>query len=415
VRILIYTHAFAPMTGGVERIVLSLAEGLAQVRRTPGGPTLEVTVVTPAAACGMNDETFAFRIVRQPGLMQLVKLLLGADVIHLAGPALLPLVLARMFRRRVVVEHHGFQTICPNGQLLHEPSQTFCSGHFMAEKHLECLRCNAKLGLIASLRMWMLTFSRRSLCERISANVCPTAWLETVLRLPRSTTILHGLPSPARNAPPTKPVRPETFVFMGRLVGTKGVSVLLAASRKLRERGRSFRVAIIGDGPDRPKLEAQVKHSCLDGCVNFAGRLADAQVEETMAGATAVVVPSLSGEVFGMVAAESMLRGRLVIASDIGALREVVGAAGLTFPAGDEEQLARHMERALDDPELVGELGTLAQARALEAFSHDKMIDDHVRLLTTVLRSPLRPANMSSAFVGHDHALSESIRSKGLQ
>jgi hypothetical protein len=40
-----------------------------------------------------------------------------ANVVHLAGPALLPLLLARLFRKPVVVEHHGYQAICPNGSV----------------------------------------------------------------------------------------------------------------------------------------------------------------------------------------------------------------------------------------------------------------------------------------------------------
>lgn len=383
VKILIYTHAFAPETGGVERIVMSLAQGLSQLRAECGRPMPEVTVVTPTAARGMDDGALPFRVVRQPGLGQLVRLLLDADIVHLAGPALLPLVLARILRKRTVVEHHGFQTVCPNGQLLHEPSQTFCPGHFMAQRHLECLRCNAKLGMIASLRMWLLTFPRRHLCEQIAANVCPTAWLETVLRLPRSKTIAHGLPAKS-SLPIGERARPATFVFVGRLVGTKGVGVLLTAAQKLNDSGRIFQVVIIGDGPDRPTLEAQTRNTGLGDSVRFVGRLADDRMEELMASAAAVVMPSLAGEVFGLVAVESMLRGQLVIAADIGALGEVVGGAGLTFAAGDAGQLAECMRIVLDEPTLADELGEKARKHSLAVFTQNQMAEDHVVLFRHV-------------------------------
>jgi hypothetical protein len=58
-------------------------------------------------------------------------------------------------RKVVVVEHHSFQTICPNGQLLIEPEGTLCPG---------------TRGWLASNRLWLLTFVRRFLCSHASAS-----------------------------------------------------------------------------------------------------------------------------------------------------------------------------------------------------------------------------------------------------
>src|SRR5438094_904010 len=140
------------------------------------------------------DASLPFRVVRRPSLLELLRLIRAADVIHLAGPSFIPMLLGLFLRKPVVVEHHGFQTICPNGQLLYEPTQTPCPGHFMAGRHSECIRCNAQLGLLGSLKLWLLTFPRRWLCTRARSNIMPTEWLSTLLRLPRSTTIYHGLP-----------------------------------------------------------------------------------------------------------------------------------------------------------------------------------------------------------------------------
>ena len=385
VKILIYTHSFAPQIGGVQRIVMSLAEGLTRLCAENGRAAAEVTLATPTPARGMNDDALPFRVVRQPRMGELVRLLREADIVHLAGPALLPLALAWIMEKRVVVEHHGFQTVCPNGQLFHEPSQTPCSGHFMAERHLECLRCNAKRGTFASLSMWLLTFLRRRLCELASANISPTTWLATVLQLPRTTTILHGLRQRGRDEANREPARPANFVFVGRLVGTKGVEVLLAAAQKLRNQGHVFGVKIIGDGPDRRKLEAKASSSGLDGHVEFLGNLADERMDDVIAGATAVVMPSLAGEVFGLVASEAMLRGRPVIASDIGALREVVGEDGLLFTPGDDCGLTGHMGQLLASAARAAELGRKASRRAMELFSEDRMAEQHFSLYGGVL------------------------------
>ena len=91
-------------------------------------------------------------------------------------------------------------------------------------------------------------------------------------------------------------------------------------------------------------------------------------------------MPSLAGEVFGLVAAENMLRGKLLIVSNIGALAEVVGDTGLVFPAGDAAALALCMRRVLDDPSLAASLGSAARLRAMQMFNRDSMIQQHVSL-----------------------------------
>lgn len=125
VKVLIYSQAFPPQTGGVERIVMSLARGLARLVRGERGHPLEVTVATLTPAGEMDDSQLPFRVVRRPRLDRLVMLLQAADVVHLAGPALLPLFLGWLMRKRLVVEHHGFQTICPNGQLFMSRTRLF--------------------------------------------------------------------------------------------------------------------------------------------------------------------------------------------------------------------------------------------------------------------------------------------------
>jgi glycosyltransferase involved in cell wall biosynthesis len=376
VRILIHSQSFPPQTGGVERIVTALAEGLARLGPGGWGPAPEITVATSTPAGEMDDLQFPFRVIRRPRLDELVMLLWNADIIHLAGPALLPLFVGWLMQKRLVIEHHGFQTVCPNGQLFYEPEQAPCPGHFMAERHLECLRCNAKYGKIAAVKLWLLTFPRRRLCEMSPANVTPTDWLSTVLRLPRSQTIVHGVRI-TRQIPSPDLVDPATFVFVGRLVATKGVGVLLAAAQNLNNKGYIFRVRIIGDGPDREELQKKAASVGPRACVEFLGQLSDEGIERAIAGAVAVIMPSLAGEVFGLVAAENMLRGRPIIASDIGALREVVGDAGLFFPPGNDTVLMAHMEDLLLNVRKAERLGREALRRAARLFSESRMVDEH--------------------------------------
>lgn len=176
-------------------MVMSLAKGLAGWKQPDGTTSAEVIVATPVARGTFDDDSLPFHIVRQPTSLELVRHIRAAEIIHLAGPAFFPLLAALLLRKPVAVEHHGFQTICPNGQLLYEPTQQPCPGHFVAGRHGECLRCNRQSGRLRSFVMWFLTFPRRWLCTRVQRNIMPTNWLGTLLRLPRMTTIHHGLPT----------------------------------------------------------------------------------------------------------------------------------------------------------------------------------------------------------------------------
>jgi glycosyltransferase involved in cell wall biosynthesis len=95
-RVLIYSHFFAPRVGGVEAIVLSLALGLAELRESNGAPQFEITFVTQTMAGNYDDGALPFRTVRQPGLLCLWRLIRSSDVVHIAGPALAPLVMSHL-------------------------------------------------------------------------------------------------------------------------------------------------------------------------------------------------------------------------------------------------------------------------------------------------------------------------------
>lgn len=379
-KLLLYSHFFLPSVGGTETIVFSIARGLADLRTTSGLSDFEVTLVTQTPADAFDDRTLPFRVLRQPNLVQLWRLIRSSDAIHVAGPALSPLVLGLILRKPVVIEHHGFQTICPTGQLFMERTGASCPGHFMAGHHLECLRCRSDNNWLASWKLWSLTFVRRFLCSRVAANVAPTEWLNGLLHLPNTVSILHGLEAIASSPELRHLTEPPTIVFQGRLVSTKGVRVLLEAAGILRSRNRSFELVVIGDGPERPALEELAQKMQLSTSVRFAGSLGTADLETNFAKASVVVVPSLGGEVFGLVVAENMSRGLSIVASDLGAFTEVLGDAGLTFRIGNASDLAHQLACLLDDSSLGLSLGVRARQRVLQRYPLDHMIDAHARL-----------------------------------
>lgn len=376
--LLLYSEYFYPIPGGTQTVVLDLAQGVtAFSAKEPGSDAIVVTLLTQTPGDARDDARYPFKVIRRPGARQLIQLVRNSDVVHIAGPALLPLALCFLFRKTFFVEHHGCQAACPNGLLFHEPTQAPCPGHYMAHRFQECVQCNrATLGLLKSMRLLLLTPVRRWLSNRATVNVTPTNWLQTVVKLNRMRTIYHGVPASA--FVPLKASTPTTFAFQGRLVTTKGVALLLAAAKQLREEGFDFHLKIIGDGPEMASLTSQA--ATLAGKIEFLGHVPEELLAEVFSDVTFVVMPSLGGEVFGLVAAENMLRGKVLIVSNIGSMGELLGDTGLVFAAGDATALAASMRRVLETPLLASSLASATRSRAMQMFDLDKMMKEHVSL-----------------------------------
>lgn len=129
-------------------------------------------------------------------------------------------------------------------------------------------------------------------------------------------------------------------VFVGRLSPEKGVDVLLRAMKEVR----GLECAIVGDGPERDRLERLAEELDLSN-VTFLGALYGSELDREIARAKAVVIPSRSYETFGLTALEAYAFGKPVIASRVGALPEVVreGETGLLFTSTEPKELAEKL------------------------------------------------------------------------
>jgi len=239
--------------------------------------------------------------------------------------------------------------------------------------------------------MWLFTFFRRWLCRRARVNITPTEWLQSVLQLLNCRTIHHGVPQARADAADAGGETPPRFIFAGRLVSAKGLDVLMDAAQRLKSEGLSFALRIVGDGPERSRLERQADSLGLRDVVKFLGYLPPAALDEEVRKGTAIVMPSLGGEVFGLVAAESMIRGQLLIVSDIGALSEVVGDAGLVFPTGNSQGLAARMKQVLASPGESRELRKRARERSTRLFDEGRMVEEHLSVYRSLLNGESHP------------------------
>jgi glycosyltransferase involved in cell wall biosynthesis len=154
--------------------------------------------------------------------------------------------------------------------------------------------------------------------------------------------------------------RQNYFLFVGRLSPEKGIRTLLSAWECA---GAGAKLKIAGDGP----LAMDVKAAALrTPSIEWLGQKSNADVRSLMAAAMAVIVPSEWYEGFPCVVSEAYAEGTPVLASNIGALAELVvpGKTGLLFEAGNAGQLAEKFSWACSHSEDLAAMG----AHALHEF-----------------------------------------------
>jgi len=173
-------------------------------------------------------------------------------------------------------------------------------------------------------------------------------------------------------------------LFVGRLSPEKGVGTLLRAWAHL---GGRIPLKIAGDGPLR-----HLAHSSPPG-VEWLGRLDHGSAVALMGEASVLAFPSECYEGFPAAIAEAFATGLPVLASDLGAMAEIVteGRTGLLFKPGDAIDLAAKTEWVLSHPAEIKEMGRHARAEYEARYAADRNYQLLHEIYERVLESPARP------------------------
>lgn len=178
---------------------------------------------------------------------------------------------------------------------------------------------------------------------------------------------------------PLRSGSPLRFVSIGRLLHLKGFSLGLKAFSLFQKECANSEYWLVGNGPDRRRLESLVNRLSIGDKVKFWGHLPRAQVLERLAECDVLVHPSLhdSG---GLVCAEAMAAGRPVICLDLGGPGlQVTEETGIKVPALSPGQvvmdLAGAMKCLAEDPALKQRMSDAGRMRVQEHFSWDRKGD----------------------------------------
>lgn len=239
-------------------------------------------------------------------------------------------------------------------------------------------------------RRWWYRPADRWMYSRYRAIACNSReTLESLVRWvpgakPRACVIPNGVPIErfeSAQPPPRASVLPDDgsplLMFVARIEPEKDHATLLRALAQVPE----ARLALVGEGVLRPQMEALAASLGIRERVHFLGRRPDVPQLLKLAD---VYVHSSHWEGFGVAAVEAMAAGMPVIVSDVPGLSQVVGSAGLLFPPGDADCLARHIRSLLASEPLRRQLAQAGRARA-RSFSIERSVEAYINLYQSVL------------------------------
>jgi glycosyltransferase involved in cell wall biosynthesis len=180
------------------------------------------------------------------------------------------------------------------------------------------------------------------------------------------------------------------IVYAGRLVPEKGVDTLIAAFSRTLKQFPEACLVIAGEGVERDRLLSQIEHLGIADQVSLVGHLSQEELHRRFEPAWVQVVPSRWAEPFGRVAAEAMIRGTPVIASNTGGLAEIVqdGETGLLVAPGDVDSLTAALLKLIENRELSAELGIRGRQIAAVRYGDDVFVESMIAAYQSVLGGP---------------------------
>lgn len=307
-KILFLSYKFYPNIGGIEMVSEILASSFTKAGHT-------VHLITTSA--GGSDKQVEYVIIRRPTVLRLIKEHLWSDVIFENNPSL-QLSWPSLFLKKplIIAIHTWIERV--NGEI----------------------KWQDKLKMI-----WLKRANSVIAC---SNYVRKRSWPNSiVIENPYDDSIFKNINTPRTNS----------FVFLGRLVSTKGADIAVRAFHLVSQiKGESIintcTLTIIGDGPEKKQLQKLVHSLDLNGKVIFAGSVSGAKLVALLNQHKFMLVPSKWEEPFGVVALEGMACGCIPIVSNSGGLPDAIGKAGLIFKRGDMYSLAECMSKILLDKNL---------------------------------------------------------------
>jgi glycosyltransferase involved in cell wall biosynthesis len=374
---------------GAERVVLALASAQQQLGHAAAIVSLgmpgegEKAIERVAREQGLTVHTV--RMMAGPSLAGIRRILRcaeaeRADVVHAHGykPDILLAMVPRALRKRPLVSTlHGYTAVGAVGR--------------------------------TALYRW-LDRHAVSRCERVALVHRDLPGAHDLLRRAgrRCRVIENGVdPAPAPPLDASDPIaafcadRPVVGA-VGRLSPEKAFDRLVLSVASLRARGRQVRLVILGEGPERRRLEQLVREAGLDACVLLPGHR---DARRYLSLFDVFVLPS-STEGLPICLMEAMQAGVPIVASAVGGVPDLLdgGRSGVLIEPGTVAAITEGVSRVLSEPHTARELAQRARRRVLDHYSSGRMAGAYIALYLDALDQYARQTDARVQLGADGHA-----------
>lgn len=172
----------------------------------------------------------------------------------------------------------------------------------------------------------------------------------------------------------------QTILYVGRLEKRKGVIYLLRAFMLLQQEQPDVRLVVVGDGPDREKLESFVEQNDIKN-TSFMGFVDEQTKIDLLHQATIYCSPAVYGESFGIVLLEAMAAGTVIVAGNNRGYTEVMKETGAVSIVNvkDTPEFTRRLQLLMSDKDLR-QLWIKWANKYVEQFNYEHIADQYLEI-----------------------------------
>lgn len=183
--------------------------------------------------------------------------------------------------------------------------------------------------------------------------------------------------------------RPFNIGFLGRLSRSKGIDLIFAAVKELRQQELNCQVILCGSGSDEVALKHEAENLQISEWVIWRGAVRHEQAPAELSQFDVLVLPSRSTptwkEQFGHVLIEAMAMGIPVVGSSSGEIPNVIGRSDLVFQEEDVDGLTAILKRLIHDPAWRQTVGSYGLNRVHQLYTHQRIAQRLIQLWRFIL------------------------------
>lgn len=377
----VYREILAMIGQGADFDVIALEEGDHGVLHTEASELLKKAIIVPKISRSMYVLYYlAFLLTSPRRLAELIHLyrpycrgdklfLLRFDQFHEPLHPLQSFGLARLIKRRGISHIHAYGSTYPATRAMVAASLLripFSISTFVDFDHESDFRM-----LHEKIRGAAFVVATTDYCASRLISMTSEAFRHKIYTIFLGIDPEYGIDRVQRSAQTSR-----LILSVGRLVEKKGFDYLLKSLVLLKARGLFPRCVLIGDGPEKGKLQAMVKDCDLGDFVTFAGALPNDKVLEYLGPENILVAPSVyagDGERDGIptVLIEALICEMAVVSTRISGIPELIEDQwnGILVPARDERAIADAIQKLLENPGLRKEYGLRGREKVRAEFN----------------------------------------------